>query len=83
MSIRSKFLEHLERVPFMGYAEARNGPLVLYNDIFYANLGLTSDGVRSRSVTPGIGGTLSGALGVDLEERPSIFWPGRATGTRI
>jgi hypothetical protein len=61
-------LEHLERVPFMGYAEARNGPLVLYNDIFYANLGLTSDGVRSRSVTPGIGGTLSGALGVDFEE---------------
>ena len=61
-------LEHLERVPFMGYAEARNGPIVLYGDIFYANLGLSADGVRSRSVTQGINGTLSAALGVDFEE---------------
>jgi hypothetical protein len=61
-------LEHLERVPFMGYAEARNGPIALYGDIFYANLGLSADGVRSRSVTQGINGTLSAALGVDFEE---------------
>jgi hypothetical protein len=61
-------LEHLERVPFMGYAEARNGPLAIYGDIFYANLGLSADGVRSRSVTPGINGTLSASLGVDFEE---------------
>jgi hypothetical protein len=61
-------LEHLERVPFMGYAEARNGPLALYNDIFYANLGLTASGVRSRGVRPEVGGTLSGALGLDFEE---------------
>lgn len=61
-------LEHLERVPFMGYAEARNGPIALYSDIFYANLGLSADGVRSRSVTPGINGTLSASLGVDFEE---------------
>ena len=38
-------LEHLERVPFMGYAEARKRPLILYSDIFYANLGLTAEGV--------------------------------------
>src|SRR5262252_8075168 len=31
-------LEHLERMPWMSYIEARNGPLVLYNDIFYAKL---------------------------------------------
>jgi hypothetical protein len=61
-------LEHLERVPFMGYAEARNGPIALYSDIFYANLGLSADGVRSRSGTQGINGTLSAALGVDFEE---------------
>lgn len=61
-------VEHLERAPFMGYAEARNGPLALYNDIFYANLGLTAEGVRSRALTPGITGTLSAALGVDFEE---------------
>lgn len=61
-------VEHLERAPFMGYAEARNGPLALYNDIFYANLGLTAEGVRSRAVAPGITGTLGAALGVDFEE---------------
>ncbi len=31
-------LEHLERAPWMSYAEARKGPLAFYNDIFYANL---------------------------------------------
>lgn len=61
-------LDHLERVPFMGYAEARKGPLALYSDIFYANLGLTADGVRSRGVAPGITATLGAALGVDFEE---------------
>jgi hypothetical protein len=61
-------LEHLERVPFMGYAEARNGPLALYSDIFYANLGLTASGVRSRGVRPEVGGTLGAALGLDFEE---------------
>ena len=61
-------IEHLERVPFMGYAEARNGSLVFYTDIFYANLGLSASGVRSSSVRPEIGGTLGAALGVDFEE---------------
>lgn len=64
----TQVVEHLERVPFMGYAEARNGPLALYNDIFYANLGLTADGVRSRALSSGITGTLGAALGVDFEE---------------
>ena len=27
-------MDHLERVPFMGYAEAHNGALILYTDIF-------------------------------------------------
>ena len=61
-------LDHLERVPFFGYGEARNGPIALYSDIFYANLGLSADGVRSRSVAPGINGTLSAAGGLDFEE---------------
>ena len=61
-------LDHLERAPWMSYAEARNGPLAFYNDIFYANLGLTADGVRSRSVHPQIGGTLGAAVGLDFEE---------------
>jgi hypothetical protein len=61
-------LGHLERVPFFGYGEARNGPLALYSDIFYADLGLNATGIRSRSVASGITGTLSAALGVNFEE---------------
>jgi len=61
-------LGHLERVPFFGYAEARNGPLALYSDAFYANLGLNASGIGSRSVAPGVTGTLSAALGLDFEE---------------
>ncbi len=61
-------LDHLERVPFFGYGEARNGPLALYSDIFYANLGLSGGGIRSRSLASGINGTLSAAFGLDFEE---------------
>ena len=61
-------LGHLERVPFFGYGEARNGPLAVYTDVFYANLGLSGDGVRSRTLAPGINGTLSAAIGLDFEE---------------
>ena len=61
-------LDHLERVPFFGYGEARNGPLALYSDIFYANLGLSGAGIRSRSLASGINGTLSVAAGLDFEE---------------
>ena len=61
-------LGHLERVPFFGYGEARDGPLAVYTDVFYANLGLSGDGIRSRTLAPGINGTLSAALGLDFEE---------------
>ena len=61
-------LGHLEKVPFFGYGEARNGPLALYSDVVYADLGLNASGIRSRSVQPGITGTLSAALGVGFEE---------------
>jgi hypothetical protein len=63
-----ELIEHLETVPFMGYAEARKGTLAFYGDLVYANLGLDADGVRSRSVHPLIGGTLSASLGLDIEQ---------------
>src|SRR5262245_66686990 len=44
-----ELLADLEAVPFMGYSEARRGPLVLYNDIFYAKVGV--DASVSRSVS--------------------------------
>jgi hypothetical protein len=41
-------LGHLDAAPYMGYSEARRGPLTLYSDTFYAKLGI--DGSVSRSV---------------------------------
>src|SRR5262245_41417781 len=40
-------LEHLDAAPWMSYVEARRGRLALYNDIFYAKLGV--HGSRARS----------------------------------
>jgi hypothetical protein len=56
-------LEHLERMPWMSYIEARNGPLILYNDIFYAKLGVSIDGAKTfRSAT------IEASLGADFSE---------------
>lgn len=63
-----ELIDHLESVPFMGYAEARKGPLAFYGDIVYANLGLDADSVRSRRISPEIAGTLSTSLGLDIEQ---------------
>ena len=43
-----ELLGHLDAAPWMSYAEARRGPLALYNDIVYAKVGV--DGSVSRSV---------------------------------
>jgi hypothetical protein len=40
-------LEHIDGVPWMSYAEARNGRFSLYNDIVYAPLGADASGARS------------------------------------
>ena len=56
-------LEHLRRAPWMSYAEARRGPLALYNDVFYANLGIDANAARTFGSA-----TLSASLGVDFEQ---------------
>lgn len=56
-------LEHLQRAPWMSYAEARRGPLALYNDVFYANLGIDANAARTFGSA-----TLSASLGVDFEQ---------------
>jgi len=49
-----ELLEHLDAVPFMAYTEARKGPLVLYNDIFYAKVDVDATARRSvRNLTVG------------------------------
>jgi hypothetical protein len=56
-----ELLGDLVAVPFMAYSEARKGPLVLYNDIFYAKVG--ADGSVSRSVR---GLTVGASADVDV-----------------
>lgn len=58
-----KVLEHLDGVPWMSYTEARSGRLGLYNDIFYAPLGVDASGARAFGRL-----TLDAALGVDIEQ---------------
>ena len=61
-------VEDLDGVPFMGYAEARNGKFAIYGDIVYAPLGLGRDAVRSRRIAAGVSGTLSASLGLDFDQ---------------
>lgn len=63
-----QLIEDLESVPFMGYGEARKGPLAFYGDLVYANVGLDADSVRSRNLHPAINGTLSASLGLDYKQ---------------
>ena len=56
-------IDHLDRVPFMGYGELRKGPFALYADIVYADLGLSSSGIHARS-----NGTLGTALGLNFTQ---------------
>jgi len=55
-------LEHLERMPWFSYLEARNGPISFYNDVIYANLGGVASGVKSFDR---IDATISGSAKLD------------------
>jgi len=56
-------LEHLDAVPFMGYLEARRGPLALYGDLFFAKLGIDASVTRSvRGLTVGANADLDASL---------------------
>jgi hypothetical protein len=59
----TELIDHLERMPWMSYIEARNGPFALYNDIVYANAGIGVSGVkRFGSVT------IDANLGADFQQ---------------
>ncbi len=53
-------LAHLEKIPFMGYVEARKGPLGIYGDVLFAEVGLTRYAVTSHQ-----NATVSAAAGLD------------------
>lgn len=56
-------LRHLDAAPWMSYAEMSKGPLALYNDIFYAKLGIS--GSRARSIA---GLTVGASVDVEFEQ---------------
>ena len=59
----TELIDHLERVPWMSYIEARNGPFALYNDVIYANAGIGVSGVRRFGRA-----TIDANLGADFEQ---------------
>ena len=56
-------INHLDRVPFMGYGELRKGPFALYADIVYADLGLSNGGIHTVS-----NGTIGTAIGLGFTQ---------------
>jgi hypothetical protein len=56
-------LEHLDAAPWMSYVEARKGPLAIYNDIFYAKLGVAASRARSFD-----GSSLNVVASVEFEQ---------------
>jgi hypothetical protein len=51
----------------MGDFEARNGPFALFGDLVWTKLGVEGSNVRTRSVAPGITGTVGRSLSLDIE----------------
>jgi len=54
-------------VALMGDIEARNGPFALLGNVVWTKIGVERGNVRSRSLAPGVTGTLATSLGLDIE----------------
>lgn len=51
----------------MGNFEARKGPFALYADLVWSKVGVEGDSLRTRSIGPGITGTVGRSLGLDIQ----------------
>ncbi|WP_262027062.1 hypothetical protein [Microvirga sp. Mcv34] len=54
-------------VALMGDFEARNGPLSLFTDVVWSKIGFDGGNIRSRTLAPGVTGTLATSLSLDIE----------------
>lgn len=54
-------------VALMGDFEARNGSFALLGNVAWSKIGFERGDVRSRSLAPGVSGTLAASLGLDIE----------------
>jgi hypothetical protein len=57
-------IDHLYRVPWFSYLEARKGSFSFYNDIIYADLALSGDGIHT--VNKGLSGTVGASFGTHV-----------------
>ncbi len=60
----AQVLESL-RMVWMSYAQAKKGPLTLFNDTMYASLGSSDSFLHSRTFSPHINATVGAALSAD------------------
>jgi hypothetical protein len=69
--INASFIDIVEKsdslVALMGAFEARNGPLALYNDLVWTKIGVEGSNIRSRSLAPGVTGTLGTTTSLDFQ----------------
>ncbi len=54
-------------VALMGDFEARNGPVALFTDVVWSKIGADGNNIRSRTLAPGVTGSLAASLGLDIE----------------
>jgi hypothetical protein len=54
-------------VALMADMEARNGPFALFGDLIWENITIAKGGAKSRSLAPGISGTLAADLDVQFQ----------------
>ncbi|MBA1156719.1 hypothetical protein [Microvirga mediterraneensis] len=69
--VNASFADIVEKsdtlVALMGDFEARNGPLSLFTDVVWSKIGLDGGNIRSRTLAPGVTGTLATSLSLDIE----------------
>ncbi|MBM6582244.1 hypothetical protein ILT44_18740 [Microvirga sp. BT689] len=71
VKVDASFIDIVEEsdtlVALMGDFEARNGPFGLLANVVWSKIGVERDNVRSRTLAPGITGTLGTSLSLDIE----------------
>ncbi len=71
VKVDASFIDIVEKsdslVALMGNVEARNGPFALYGDLVWSRIGAEGGNVRTRTLAPGVKGTLGTSLNLDIE----------------
>jgi hypothetical protein len=71
VKVDASFIDIVEKsdtlAALMGDFEARNGPIALFTDVVWSKIGAEGGNVRSRTLAPGVTGTLGTSLSLDIE----------------